>query len=324
MNSRLTVFYADRPARSFLLHSGSQYVLGRDSSCEFHLDDPRVSRRHAAFSFRDGHWYCVDIASKNGLRVDGHAVHDCRLNSGAWLDLGGLLAQFTTLTESDRASEEASITQRHELLDVATQRMNMAPDLRSMLDELLSCVLELGGMQRAFLMRRNALDDFEIVAMCCFERDDFSAENFSGSLAAVHEALTSQRPLVSCDVAGITRFADRPSIVAGGIRALVCLPLSMNETPDGVIYADSLAPGKVIDELGLEILTSFADNAAVALAASALRSDIELLARQLSRRRDAHGPARASVKAPREEQETGRLTLGDLLRTRGRHVKGVV
>jgi hypothetical protein len=50
------------------------FRLGRDESCEVRLDDPLVSRRHAEIRFEHGRWWVVDLASRNGTRLDGRLV----------------------------------------------------------------------------------------------------------------------------------------------------------------------------------------------------------------------------------------------------------
>jgi pSer/pThr/pTyr-binding forkhead associated (FHA) protein len=50
-------------------------VLGRASECDHRINDPMISRRHCAFSLRDGRVWVEDLASRNGTRLDGEPVH---------------------------------------------------------------------------------------------------------------------------------------------------------------------------------------------------------------------------------------------------------
>ena len=50
------------------------FKIGRDESCEIHIDDPMISRRHAEVSLVDGHWWIADLGSRNGTLVDGERV----------------------------------------------------------------------------------------------------------------------------------------------------------------------------------------------------------------------------------------------------------
>ncbi|MFA7265608.1 MAG: FHA domain-containing protein [Candidatus Nanopelagicales bacterium] len=67
-------------ADSRLLDARDCLTFGRDESCDWHVDDDHVSRRHA-FLFWNGRWMLKDLASTNGTFVDGRAV-------GVW-EIGG-------------------------------------------------------------------------------------------------------------------------------------------------------------------------------------------------------------------------------------------
>jgi hypothetical protein len=60
-----------RHERSF----SGDFRIGRDESCEFHLDDPMISRRHAEIGFADGLWWIRDLGSRNGTMLDGRFVN---------------------------------------------------------------------------------------------------------------------------------------------------------------------------------------------------------------------------------------------------------
>lgn len=69
--------------------------LGRDTNCQFVVDDPRVSRRHASISFRSGRFYLQDISSygtwvrfSNSSAVAALRRQECELMLGADLALG--------------------------------------------------------------------------------------------------------------------------------------------------------------------------------------------------------------------------------------------
>ena len=53
-------------------------LLGRGPVCDITLTDATVSRRHAALSYRDGHWVVADLGSRNGTWVNGTRVDALR------------------------------------------------------------------------------------------------------------------------------------------------------------------------------------------------------------------------------------------------------
>jgi hypothetical protein len=69
-------------------------VIGRSSRCDFVVDDPNVSRRHAELQRRDGDWYVVDLDSTNGVAVNGKPVRTAVLAPGDEIALGTARLRF--------------------------------------------------------------------------------------------------------------------------------------------------------------------------------------------------------------------------------------
>jgi hypothetical protein len=68
--------------------SGSRFVIGRSRDCDLMLDDPNVSRRHAELRRERGGWLVADLASTNGVKVNGRRVAEQHLNPGDEISLG--------------------------------------------------------------------------------------------------------------------------------------------------------------------------------------------------------------------------------------------
>ena len=61
-----------RGSHEKVLHQ--DFKLGRDATCEIHLDDPMISRRHAEILHADGRWWIHDLGSRNGTLVNGKRI----------------------------------------------------------------------------------------------------------------------------------------------------------------------------------------------------------------------------------------------------------
>lgn len=55
------------------------FAVGRNASCQLSLDDPLVSRRHAVFEVTPAGVTIEDLASRNGVIVNGHRI-DAKVN----------------------------------------------------------------------------------------------------------------------------------------------------------------------------------------------------------------------------------------------------
>jgi hypothetical protein len=68
--------------------SGSRVTIGRSRDCDVTLDDANVSRRHAELRREGAAWVVADLGSTNGVKVNGHRVHERPLQPGDEIVLG--------------------------------------------------------------------------------------------------------------------------------------------------------------------------------------------------------------------------------------------
>jgi hypothetical protein len=78
---------------------GDTRVLGRSNACDYAIQDPTVSLRHAELIRDTGGWRIKDLGSRNGTRVNGWLVVEERLRAGDTLTLGG--AEFVFQPPAD-------------------------------------------------------------------------------------------------------------------------------------------------------------------------------------------------------------------------------
>lgn len=286
MPAHLTIRFADRPARSFLLDEGESYVVGRGAGCEIPLDDSRVSRPHARIESRDGAWRLADLGSKNGVSVDGRRVAEpTGLPDDCWLSFGGLLARFERLTEAElRARSERRHGRWQSTLDLH-RRLSGSADLPRLLARVLESVLELSGAERGFVLLARAGGGLEVAATAGLEARELGGEEFAGSAGAVERALATGRPVVASDAQDDAVLSSRPSVAGSGIRALVALPLEVLGRRIGALYADSRTPGSAFTDLDVEILEAMAGHAALAIGVARLSREMEGLAGEVPTRR---------------------------------------
>jgi DNA-binding response OmpR family regulator len=70
----LIVMREDEATREWPLPKDGEIFAGRDGSCEIHLPDRQISRRHAIFQRRPEGVFVNDLGSKNGTWVNGVQV----------------------------------------------------------------------------------------------------------------------------------------------------------------------------------------------------------------------------------------------------------
>lgn len=285
MPARLLALFAERPARDWLLRPGRDYVVGRDPACDLAIDDDRISRRHATLRGDDAGWTLTDLDSKNGTAIDGRrlapAAVPAALPAQAWLSFGGLPSRFERLAPAESDGLEAVRRARRQTTNGLAAHLDPRLGLGPLLDRTLESLLSLVDAERAFVLLGDDPARLEVVR----SRPDSGGE-FGGSRGALERALASGKPLVAADVLTVAPLAGRDSVLAGGIRALVCVPLAAESTL-GALYADSRRAGAIFTELDLQLLATLAEHAALALAAHRMGGELSRLAREADARHSA-------------------------------------
>jgi pSer/pThr/pTyr-binding forkhead associated (FHA) protein len=280
MPARLAVYLPHQPVRQVTLNPDEPRLLGRGKDCDPSFDDPRLSRRHARIEHRHGAWSATDLESKNGTMLNGRPIRTARLNAGDWLSLGGLVARFEEPSPEALASERASAKQRRDTTRELSRGLDPRLGVKPLLNRVVDSVLELSGLERGFVLLADDQGDMRLEASRRLSGRDLQEDAFSGSWGAIRMSLAEGRPLVSGDIESVTALGERPSVIQGGIRALVCVPLSASDRVTGLVYADSTKSGRQFTQLDLELLEALCSQAAVAIGVSRLRAEIgELRAR---------------------------------------------
>ena len=238
-------------------------VIGRAPDCGIVLAHDSVSRHHARLA-RDasGAWVIEDLGSKNGLRIDGLATARAVLGEARWFAVGDVFARFELLSPDqserraagDQARRTASQTLRALLVDDARDPAR--------LQRALAAFVELAECRRGFVLRGNGRVAFAVAAVHRAADASPARSDFDGSSAALERCLLARRPLFVSNPPDVAWLKDRASIVAGGVRAIVCLPLLDGGDLLGMLYADTDDGARVFDELDAELLGAFAEDMA--------------------------------------------------------------
>jgi pSer/pThr/pTyr-binding forkhead associated (FHA) protein len=71
------------------------YWIGREATCDFIIDHPQVSRRHALVFHVNGRWMIADAGSPHGLDTESGPVRFTQLSSDAFVNIGSVYIWLT-------------------------------------------------------------------------------------------------------------------------------------------------------------------------------------------------------------------------------------
>lgn len=277
MPARFTAYPPDRAAVVRVIDEGPVYRIGRSDDCELRIDHSSVSRVHAELKGEAAnamHWKLNDVGSKNGLRVGGHLTQQANFGESSWFAVGDVYCWLELIDASTASHLRAQNDSRRATSRELSARFSNNLDIGTLIPQTLDVVLELSGLERGFVLFAPAGEPLRIRASRGIDTNDISKASFSGSAAAVDQAIARKNPVVCCDTNDSPWLGLRPSVRLGGIRALVCVPLQLADGASGVIYVDSRKPGPPVTELDLELIESVAQHAATIVAVGYLQREV--------------------------------------------------
>ncbi len=192
------------------------FFLGRDESCEYTIDDPSVSRRHARIyrEMRAGAQPAIvlqDLGSTNGTYVNDHPTDRAHLASGDALILGDVELRFEMLDSVDIAYLD--------YLDRAVEESEKDP---------LTGLLRRGALESQLprLIERCEENQWPVSAVL-LDLDHFKQVNDTRGHAAGDEVLRGVgalvRDAVRCEDLAIRYGGEEILIVLAGTRRLHAL-----------------------------------------------------------------------------------------------------
>ncbi|HXD51859.1 MAG TPA: GAF domain-containing protein [Burkholderiales bacterium] len=277
MPIRFNAYPPDRPAVVRILDENKPYRIGRAAECELRIDHPSVSRFHAELSDTtgaDAEWRLHDTGSKNGLRVNGHATLSMNFSTSGWFAVGDVYCWLEFIDAGAATNFRAQTQRRREGSREMSMRISSHLDIGELISQTLDVVIELSGLERGFVLFAPASEPLRVRANRGLAPSDLAKASFSGSAAAVDQALNKHEAVVCCDTNDSPWLGLRPSVRLGGIRAVLCVPLQIAEGGRGAIYVDSRKPGPPVTELDLELIESVAQHASAAIAAGLLHGQV--------------------------------------------------
>ena len=145
------------------------------------------------------------------------------------------------------------------------QIINSALGLEPVLEQVMDTIIALMRAERGFLMLREADGEFSIQAARGMDHVNLEGESFSASRTIVNRVASTGEPVLTTNAQEDPRFENQESIVNRQLRSILCVPLKLKNEVIGVIFLDSRMHTGLFQEEDLEMLSAFADQAAVAI-----------------------------------------------------------
>ncbi len=143
--------------------------------------------------------------------------------------------------------------------------INSSLGLNLVLEQVMDSLIALVQAERGFLVLREADGEPRVRIARGIDHVDLDAEAFSLSRTIVQRVIASGEPVLTTNAQEDPRFGNEASIVSLQLRSILCVPMKLKEEIIGVMFVDNRAHIGLFKESDLELLSAFADQAAMAI-----------------------------------------------------------
>ncbi|MBN1356671.1 GAF domain-containing protein [bacterium] len=148
------------------------------------------------------------------------------------------------------------------LLQISSQ-LNSSLNLDEVLRYAMDQVVGLLNAERGFIM---LVENGRLVLRVA---KNFNIENLEKghgySQGVIDEAFKDKKPILTVDAMDDHRFSARESVVASGLRSVLCVPIASRNQVLGIIHLDNRWKSGVFTPRDLDTLVTFANHAAIAI-----------------------------------------------------------
>ena len=147
------------------------------------------------------------------------------------------------------------------------QVVNSSLELDEVLRIVMDTIIQLTGAERGFLMLREDGAGGKLVIHRArnWEKVALDSSEHLISQTVINRVVSEGQPVITTNAQEDERFGKQESIIAYNLRSILCVPLKVRGVVTGVIYADNRIKSGMFNEAKRNLLTAFANQAAVAI-----------------------------------------------------------
>ncbi len=168
-------------------------------------------------------------------------------------------------------------TEHSNLLELAGigQVVNSTLELDSVLQIVMDTIVRLTRAERGFLMLRDEQNKLTTRIARNWEQESINPNEFATSRTIMEKVVETGEPVLSTNAVEDPRFEGQESVIAYNLRSILCVPLKVKNELIGLIYADNRIRSGIFSENERDLLTAFANQAAVAIENARLFSSLK-------------------------------------------------
>ncbi|GJQ52673.1 MAG: hypothetical protein HKUEN02_15200 [Anaerolineaceae bacterium] len=185
-----------------------------------------------------------------------------------------ILEQALKRISETLAPLEQQFNRLQALTDIG-QVVNSTLEIDEVLKTVMDTIIQLTEAERGFLMLHNEHGEMVIRVARNWEQESINPSEAFVSRSSVQKVIDSGEAVLTTNALEDQRFSNQESIIALNVRSILCVPLKVKAEPIGVIYVDNRIRSGVFTQADCDLLSAFANQAAVAIEHARLFSSLK-------------------------------------------------
>ena len=243
-----------------LLFEGREYHIGRSESADIVIPHPQVSRSHivlrASKQADNDHVWQLNDMSSTGCFSAGMQVKHLTLIKPQVLRLGPVPCEFTPIALNNVVKLDSHREWRKQQLKQYQTQLQRCNGSTALINLARECLLQSLGCERASLILFDRTNDYQLgVGYESWMQGD----EFTGSRTIINQCMQTNAVRAIGNIVCDDSLNKQQSVINHGIQAAICVPVCLDETPVGVLYADSTKGRRYFTQTDIEFATSLAN-----------------------------------------------------------------
>ncbi len=186
-----------------------------------------------------------------------------------------LIVEIPQAPETERVQDRLK-----RVLDIGVQ-MNETHEVERLLNYVMDQVIELSGAERGFLVLLDADGKMEFKVARGITREELERTQAQISYTVLGTVIQSKTPILLQDALADERFSQQSSVLELNLRSVLCVPLISRSELIGMIYADNRSVSGRFSQTDVDLMSIFANQAAIAIENTRLYQETVLAKEEL-------------------------------------------
>jgi Nif-specific regulatory protein len=180
-------------------------------------------------------------------------------------EAGADLAEAAGAVRESASSQDADVVSGLRSLVGVCRQISSIVDFRPLLTSVLDETLRISGTERGFIMLYEEDGGLTFMLGRTSDGVDLPEHDFRISMTTAEDVAGTGSAVFATGPGALRALQEKRSVRALELNTIVCVPLQTESGVQGVLYADSRSAVRELNDIRIEIVRSFADQAAVAI-----------------------------------------------------------